>query len=101
MTVRTSRPHPLLRFAHFGCGDHFHRLRDFFGVLDALNLAAYLFTCSHGYAPGVRSERFLEVFDGRCEHGFVFLRELFAVFDTLEQFAIAGLQKLVQIVLKT
>ncbi|MCY1558859.1 hypothetical protein D9M68_958330 [compost metagenome] len=47
VTVGTGRPHPVLRLAHFGCGDHFHRLGDLLRILYALDLAAYLFTCSH------------------------------------------------------
>ncbi len=47
VTVGTCRTHPVLRLAHFGCGDHFHRLGDLLRIFYALDLAAYLFTCSH------------------------------------------------------
>jgi hypothetical protein len=43
VTVGTCRPHPLLRLAHLGRGDHFHRLRDLLRIFYALDLATYLF----------------------------------------------------------
>ena len=44
-----ARPsHPLLRLAHFGRGDHFHRLGDLARVLHALDLVADFSGASHG-----------------------------------------------------
>ena len=47
LTVRTGRAHPVLRLAHLGRGDHFHRLGDLLRILYALDLATYLFACCH------------------------------------------------------
>jgi hypothetical protein len=46
-TVGTGGAHPVLRLAHLGCGDHFHRLGDLLRIFYALDLATYLFACCH------------------------------------------------------
>ncbi len=46
--VGTGVPHPVLRLAHLGRGDHLHRLGDLARVLHALDLVADLSRASHG-----------------------------------------------------
>ncbi|MNJ48605.1 hypothetical protein D3C77_438020 [compost metagenome] len=45
--VRTTSTHPFLRLAHFGCGDHFHRLGDLARVLHALDLGSDFLNSGH------------------------------------------------------
>lgn len=44
--IRTAYRHAILRFTHFGSGDHLHRFSDLLRVLDACDLTTYLFCAS-------------------------------------------------------
>ncbi|MNR33067.1 hypothetical protein D3C85_1507100 [compost metagenome] len=55
-------PHPFLRLAHLGRGDHLHRLGDLARVLHALDLGSNLFRSGHiflsiRFAPRCRCSR--------------------------------------------
>src|SRR5699024_1628568 len=45
--IRTAGRHAILRFTHFGSGDHLHRFSDLLRVLDACDLTTYLFCAGH------------------------------------------------------
>jgi len=47
--IRPGRAHAVLRLAHLRGRDHFHGLGDLLRVLEALDLAAYLFACCHDF----------------------------------------------------
>jgi hypothetical protein len=47
LAVGTGGAHPVLRLAHLGRGDHFHRLGDLLRIFYAFDLASYLFACCH------------------------------------------------------
>ena len=47
LCIRTAGRHAILRFTHFGSGDHLHRFSDLLRVLDACDLTTYLFCAGH------------------------------------------------------
>ena len=47
VAVGASGAHPLLRFAHFGGGHHFHGFGDLFGVFHRFDLASDFLACCH------------------------------------------------------
>ena len=58
VAVRTELAHPVLRLAHLGGRDHFHRLGDLARVLNALDLQAYFFGTCHGLLSSGCTRRF-------------------------------------------
>ena len=51
VAIGPRRAHPLLRLAHLGGGDHFHRLGDLARVLHALDLGSDFLGTGHSILP--------------------------------------------------